>query len=136
MEAQIRHFKLLNGDDVIAFLTTNNSDNYIIEEPLLLVQNMTGNYHFTKWFPLSPQKSFKLYKTRVMQHVPVYEDISEAYIKYLMNHRQSDEGPKVQTYKELLTELIQQEREYRDAELEEQEYDLITATPEDKKILH
>lgn len=43
MEAQIRHFKLLNGDDVIAFLTTNNSDNYIIEEPLLLVQNMTGN---------------------------------------------------------------------------------------------
>lgn len=136
MEAQIRHFKLLNGDDVIAFLTTNNSDNYIIEEPLLLVQNMTGNYHFTKWFPLSPQKSFKLYKTRVMQHVPVYEDISEAYIKYLMNHRQSDEGPKVQTYKELLTELIQQEQQYREAELEEQEYDLLTATPEDKKILH
>ena len=136
MEAQIRHFKLLNGDDVIAFLTTNNSDNYIIEEPLLLVQNMTGNYHFTKWFPLSPQKSFKLYKTRVMQHVPVYEDISDAYIKYLMNHRQSDEGPKVQTYKELLTELIQQEQQYREAELEEQEYDLLTATPEDKKILH
>lgn len=136
MEAQIRHFKLLNGDDVIAFLTTNNSDNYIIEEPLLLVQNMTGNYHFTKWFPLSPQKSFKLYKTRVMQHVPVYEDISDAYIRYLMNHRQSDEGPKVQTYKELLTELIQQEQQYREAELEEQEYDLLTATPEDKKILH
>lgn len=71
-----------------------------------------------------------------MQHVPVYEDISDAYIKYLMNHRQSDEGPKVQTYKELLTELIQQEQQYREAELEEQEYDLLTATPEDKKILH
>ena len=62
MEQQIRHFKLLNGDDVIAFLVNNNEDNYIIEEPLLLVLNMTGNYNFTRWFPLSPQKTFKLKK--------------------------------------------------------------------------
>ena len=136
MEQEIRHFKLLNGDDVIAFLVTNNNDNYIIEEPLQLVQNMTGNFHFTKWFPLSPQKSFKLYKTRVMQHVPVYDDISDAYIKYLMNHRTEDEAPKVQTYKELLTELIQQEKDYRDAELEEQEFDLLSPQPVDKKTIH
>lgn len=136
MEQEIRHFKLLNGDDVIAFLVTNNNDNYIIEEPLQLVQNMTGNFHFTKWFPLSPQKSFKLYKTRVMQHVPVYDDISDAYIRYLMNHRSEDEAPKVQTYKELLTELIQQEKDYRDAELEEQEFDLLSPQPVDKKTIH
>lgn len=136
MEQEIRHFKLLNGDDVIAFLVTNNNDNYIIEEPLQLVQNMTGNFHFTKWFPLSPQKSFKLYKTRVMQHVPVYDDISDAYIRYLMNHRTEDEAPKVQTYKELLTELIQQEKDYRDAELEEQEFDLLSPQPVDKKTIH
>lgn len=135
MEQEIRHFKLLNGDDVIAFLVTNNNDNYIIEEPLQLVQNMTGNFHFTKWFPLSPQKSFKLYKTRVMQHVPVYDDISDAYIRYLMNHRSEDEAPKVQTYKELLTELIQQEKDYRDAELE-QEFDLLSPQPVDKKTIH
>ena len=136
MEQEIRHFKLLNGDDVIAFLVTNNNDNYIIEEPLQLVQNMTGNFHFTKWFPLSPQKSFKLYKTRVMQHVPVYDDISDAYIRYLMNHRTEDEAPKVQTYKELLTELIQQEKDYRDAELEEQEFDLLSPQPVDNKTIH
>ena len=124
MEQQIRHFKLLNGDDVIAFLTTNNSDSYIIEEPLLLVQNMTGNYNFVKWFPLSPQKSFKLYKTRVMQHVPVYENISEAYIKYLINYSSADvedQQPKVQSYKELIQEMIMQEKDHSE-ELTDEDY--------------
>lgn len=113
MEQQIRHFKLLNGDDVIAFLTNNNDDNYIIEEPLLLVQNITGNYNFTRWFPLSPQKTFKLYKTRVMQHVPVFGNISEAYCKYLMASKAEDE-PRVQTYKELLSEMVRQERDMKE----------------------
>lgn len=140
MEQQIRQFKLLNGDDVIAFLVNNNEDNYIIEEPLLLVQNMTGNYHFTRWFHLSPQKTFKLYKTRVMQHVPVYEDISEAYVKYLMNHREDDTTPKVQTYRELLSELVRQQMEYREEEFQqeydEQELDLLSDPLPNKKTIH
>ncbi len=122
MEQQIRHFKLLNGDDVIAFLVNNNEDSYIIEEPLLLVQNMTGNYNFTKWFPLSPQKAFKLYKTRVMQHVPVFANISDAYCKYLMVS-DSDDEPRVQTYKELLSEMVKQEINMRtDQDYSDEDY--------------
>ena len=122
MEQQIRHFKLLNGDDVIAFLVNNNEDSYIIEEPLLLVQNMTGNYNFTKWFPLSPQKAFKLYKTRVMQHVPVFANISDAYCKYLMVS-DSDDEPRVQTYKELLSERVKQEINMRtDQDYSDEDY--------------
>ncbi len=135
MEQQVRQFKLLNGDDVIAYLVKNNEDNYIIENPLLLVPNSTGNYHFMKWFPLSPQKAFKLYKTRVMQHVPVLDNITEAYIKYLMSLiTDGDDGlPKVQTYKELLEELIlqQQDGQYYDEYDEGEEYYVVQENDED-----
>ena len=135
MEQQIRHFKLLNGDDVIAFLVNNNEDSYIIEEPLLLVQNMTGNYNFTRWFPLSPQKAFKLYKTRVMQHVPVFANISDAYCKYLMATNSEDE-PRVQTYKELLSELIKNEVEIRESITDDDYYSLPEPEEEDDPTIH
>lgn len=135
MEQQIRHFKLLNGDDVIAFLVNNNEDSYIIEEPLLLVQNMTGNYNFTKWFPLSPQKAFKLYKTRVMQHVPVFANISDAYCKYLMASSSEDE-PRVQTYKELLSELVKHEVDMREGITDDDYYPLPEPEEEDDPTIH
>jgi len=135
MEQQIRHFKLLNGDDVIAILVSYNHDNYIIEEPVMLNSNVTGNYHLTKWFPLSPQKAFKLYKTRVMQHVPVYEDVSESYVEYLMSLRDNqteDHQPLVQSYKELMDTLISQSAEYR-KETDEYSDDDYYPLPDDNK---
>ena len=101
---QIRQFKLLNGDDIIAIMVARNEDNYIVESPLVLVHNVTGNYHLTKWFPLSPQKSFKIFHNRILQHVPVHEDVAEAYVKEIVNDR--SKAPLVQTYTELLEDDI------------------------------
>ncbi len=109
---QIRQFKLLNGDDIIAVLVAKNAESYIVESPLSLVSNVTGNFHLTKWFPLSPQKSFKLLHSRIIQHVPVHENIVQAYVEEIVNDR--SKTPLVQTYQELLEDLIEMNRDITD----------------------
>ena len=122
---QIRQFKLLNGDDIIAILVAKNAESYIVESPLSLVSNVTGNYHLTKWFPLSPQKSFKLLHSRIIQHVPVHEEIAEAYVEEIVNDR--SKAPLVQTYQELLEDLIEINRDITDND-DEPELTLKTKT--------
>jgi len=84
METHIRQFKLDNGDDIIAVLTVNNPDSYIVEKPIQVNINIMGSLQFQNWFPLSDQKVFKLLKHKVVQHVPVAKDIEEAYINFVL----------------------------------------------------
>ena len=106
----IRQFKLLNNDDVIAVLNTKNDDNYIIERPVVLTPNLLGNMQFEHWFPLSSQKVFKLYKTRVLQHVPVDEYLHESYIDFVLNSPRQEY--KLQSLKDTLNEYNKLTREY------------------------
>jgi len=106
----IRQFKLLNNDDVIAVLNTKNDDSYIIERPVVLTPNLLGNMQFEHWFPLSSQKVFKLYKTRVLQHVPVDEYLHESYIDFVLNSPRQEY--KLQSLKETLNEYNKLTREY------------------------
>lgn len=106
----IRQFKLLNNDDVIAVLNTKNDDNYIIERPVILIPNILGNMQFEHWFPLSSQKVFKLYKTRVLQHVPVDEYIHETYINFVLNTKRPQY--KLQSLTEAAEEYLKLKNEY------------------------
>jgi hypothetical protein len=106
----IRQFKLLNNDDIIAVLNTKNDDNYIIERPVVLIPNILGNMQFEHWFPLSSQKAFKLYKTRVLQHVPVDEYIHETYINFVLNTKRPQY--KLQSLTEAAEEYLKLKNEY------------------------
>ncbi len=106
----IRQFKLLNNDDIIAVLNTKNDDNYIIERPVVLIPNILGNMQFEHWFPLSSQKVFKLYKTRVLQHVPVDEYIHETYINFVLNTKRLQYKP--QSLTEAAEEYLKLKNEY------------------------
>jgi hypothetical protein len=106
----IRQFKLLNNDDIIAVLNTKNDDNYIIERPVVLIPNILGNMQFEHWFPLSSQKVFKLYKTRVLQHVPVDEYIHETYINFVLNTKKPQY--KLQSLTEAAEEYLKLKNEY------------------------
>ena len=106
----IRQFKLLNNDDIIAILNTKNDDNYIIERPVVLIPNILGNMQFEHWFPLSSQKVFKLYKTRVLQHVPVDEYIHETYINFVLNIKRPQY--KLQSLTEAAEEYLKLKNEY------------------------
>lgn len=122
----IRQFKLINGEDVIAVLNTKNDDNYIIERPVVLLPNLLGNMQFSHWFPLSSQKTFKLYKNRIVHHVPLDEYLHETYINFVLETKRPEY--KLQTVKEAVQDMVTREREM----IEEDYLDV----PEPKETIH
>ena len=110
----IRQFKLINGEDVIAVLNAKNGDNYIIEGPVVLVPNMLGNLQFSHWFPLSDQKVFKLYKNRIVHHVPVDKYLHETYLNFVLNTKRPEY--KLQSVREAINDLVEREREMLEEE--------------------
>jgi len=122
----IRQFKLINGEDVIGVLNVKNDNNYIIERPVLLLPNLLGNMQFAHWFPLSSQKVFKLYKNRVVHHVPIDEYLHKTYIDFVLNTKRPEY--KLQTMNEAVQDMVTREREL----IEEDYLDV----PEPKETIH
>ena len=122
----IRQFKLINGEDVIGVLNVKNDDNYIIERPVVLLPNLLGNMQFAHWFPLSSQKVFKLYKNRVVHHVPIDEYLHKTYIDFVLNTKRPEY--KLQTVQEAVQDMVTREREL----IEEDYLDV----PEPKETIH
>lgn len=122
----IRQFKLINGEDVIGVLNVKNNDNYIIERPVVLLPNLLGNMQFAHWFPLSSQKVFKLYKNRVVHHVPIDEYLHKTYIDFVLNTQRPEY--KLQTVKDAVQDMVTREREL----IEEDYLDV----PEPKETIH
>ena len=59
----IRHFKLMNGEEIIGLLAIKNDDNYIIERPVRINPSLLGGIQFSAWFPFSEDKQFKVLKS-------------------------------------------------------------------------
>ena len=83
-ELNIRHFKLMNGDDIIGLVAVKNDDSYIIERPVLINANLLGGFQFSPWFPFSESKQFKIMKSNIIQHVPIAEDVKENYVQFAL----------------------------------------------------
>ena len=78
----IRQFKLLNGEEIIALVSEKTeSGAYIIERPSKINHGMIGGFYFVPWFPFSSQKLYKLHQGKIIYHVEIDEDIKEEYIK-------------------------------------------------------
>ena len=124
----IRQFKLINGGGFVGVLNGKYDDNYIIEGPVILLPNMFGNMQFAHWFPLSSQKTFKLYKNRIVHHVPVDEYIHQTYINFVLHTKKPEY--KLQSMKEPVQDIVERERE-----LIEEEY-LADGRHETKETIH
>ena len=83
-ELNIRHFKLMNGDDIIGLVAVKNDDSYIIERPVSINANLLGGFQFSPWFPFSESKQFKIMKSNIIQHVPIAEDVKENYVQFAL----------------------------------------------------
>ena len=57
-ELDIRHFKLVNGDDIIGLVNRKNDNAFLVERPVIAQSNMLGGYQFSHWFPFSDAKNF------------------------------------------------------------------------------
>tara|TARA_B110000908_G_C10222761_1_gene436245 strand:- start:928 stop:1305 length:378 start_codon:yes stop_codon:yes gene_type:complete len=86
-DINIRHFKMINGDDVLAFIQHNNDNTYMVETPVLVEFNMMGGFQFTPWFPFSDQRAYKLDKSQIVGESNVVQSIKESYIKFAMTKR-------------------------------------------------
>ena len=103
-QLNIRHFKLMNGEEIIGLLAHSNEDNLIIERPVRLNPSLLGGTQFSSWFPFSESKQFKVLKTAIIQHVPIAESIKDTYVNFALKMDQPISMPKTKTDEELFDE--------------------------------
>tara|TARA_Y100001938_G_C7956130_1_gene361808 strand:- start:69 stop:458 length:390 start_codon:yes stop_codon:yes gene_type:complete len=100
----IRHFKLMNGEEIIGLVAVKNVDNYIVERPVRLHPSMLGGMQFTAWFPFSDAKQFKIRMSDIIQHVPVAETIKETYVQFALKMDKPIQAIQTKSDQEILEE--------------------------------
>lgn len=120
----IRHIKMINGDEILALINQNNADNYLIERPVLVNQNMLGNYSLTPWFPFTKSSLFKIFKNRVIASTRIDESVQQNYINFVLSKDQPEvqiqsDSELIDKYRDMLMKGHPDEDEYyEEAELE------------------
>ena len=102
----IRHFKMINGDEVLALVNQNNDTNMLVERPVVVNANMLGGYTLAPWFPFSKASLFRIMKNRIIASVKIDEKVQQNYINFVLQKQQPE--AKIQSTSELLDN-------YRDA---------------------
>lgn len=100
----IRHFKLMNGEEIIGLVAIKNDDNFIIERPVKLNPSVLGGIQFVAWFPFSEAKQFKVFKNNIIQHVPIAETIKDTYVNFALKMDNPNQTVQIKTDQELLQE--------------------------------
>ena len=100
----IRHFKLMNGEEIIGLVAIKNDDNFIIERPVKLNPSVLGGIQFVAWFPFSEAKQFKVFKNNIIQHVPIAETIKDTYVNFALKMDSPIQTVQTKTDQELLQE--------------------------------
>ena len=77
----IRQFKLVNGEEIIALVHKKNSEFIAIERPCKIQTNMLGGYQLLPWFSFSSQKLYTIERKHIIYHVEIDNDVKDAYIK-------------------------------------------------------
>ena len=113
----IRHIKMINGDEILALINQNNPDNYLIERPVLVNQNMLGNYSLTPWFPFTKSSLFKIFKNRVIASTRIDESVQQNYINFVLRKDQPEaqiqsDSDVLDKYREMLMKGQPDEDEY------------------------
>mgnify|MGYP001336879384 FL=1 len=88
-EIQIRHFKLINGDQIIAAVNSKNKDNWFLGTPVQVSNALLGGFSFSPWFPFSTEENYKVKFHNVIQSTLVDNDIKEAYIKFVLQLKEN-----------------------------------------------
>jgi hypothetical protein len=130
-DLNIRNFKLINGDNIIALVSNNNRDNYMIERPVAVYSTMVGGYQFSPWFPFSEQKQYSIDKHNIIGDSSVVEDIKKEYIKYALAKKEPLPPPEsMEAIVERITNQIANKFEVED------EYDEYDDHIQSKETIH
>ena len=134
----IRQFKLMNGEEIIALVTQKEPNSYIVERPFVIRTNIIGGFAFLPWFPFSGQKIFKIENSHILHHVEIDEELKMEYIRLAANVMK----PKLVAQSRDPEELLQNFEEFMDQmDIEEDEdqvtyEDNVIPFPDPKDTLH
>jgi len=83
-DLSIRQFKLMNGDEIIGLIESDNDTNFLVDRPFKIVVNSikTDSFHLVPWFDLSLSNTFTIDKSMVVAHAAVADSIKETYITF------------------------------------------------------
>ena len=84
-DLNIRHFKLVNGEDIIAIVSSKNKDNWLVERPVVVVNGLLGGYTFTPWFPFSNTKAHKILMDKIVNSTGIDPDVKESYLNFVLS---------------------------------------------------
>tara|TARA_Y200000002_G_scaffold45273_1_gene32775 strand:- start:3761 stop:4165 length:405 start_codon:yes stop_codon:yes gene_type:complete len=98
----IRQFKLVSGETIIALISADNPSNYVIERPVIVYSNMMGGYQLADWFPFSKQKAYTINKIQIVGDVSIIDDVKATYVKFALATK---ETPIIRTEEEAMQSL-------------------------------
>ena len=131
----IRHIKMINGDEILALINQNNETNMLIERPVRVDSNMIGGYSLTPWFPFTKASLFKIHKNRIVASVKIDETVQKNYINFVLARQ--DKIAKVQSNTEILSAyadmLMKEHAEDEEYLLDNEELDEISTK---EKTIH
>jgi len=129
----IRQFKLINGEEIIAHVSQKDPNAYVIERPIKVLSNFMGGYSFQRWFPFSSQKLFKMEMINIVYHVEIDEDIKHEYLKAVS----SMPAPRLNHNDErLMQEFEDFLEDFQEEDLDQTQPDFFPEELRGKKILH
>jgi len=93
----IKHFKLVSGEEILAIVNTVYSTYLTLEMPLLLnIMASTADresYYFSEWMPLSEDDLTTVYINNIVAQVNITDDAKEHYIRTCLAFKdRSEEG--------------------------------------------
>ena len=131
----IRQFKLLNGEEIIALVNEKDDSNYIIERPYKVNAGMVGGFYFVPWFPFSSQKLFKLSREKIVYHAELDEDMKQEYVKLASEFATPRPKPTRLQSSDELVDSISANLDSLTDELDELD-ELKTTLDEKEKVVH
>ena len=133
---KVRHFKLVNGEQILAAVNSKNKDNWYLGTPVQISQGLLSSYQFSPWFPFSDEENFKIAFGNVVNSTPVSKDVEEAYIKFVLSLKKNPPPPIKLESKS--SESLMEKMEELEMQVQEEMNDMFEegAFGTKKKILH
>lgn len=74
-------FKLVNGDEIVAKVLEDNTDNFLISKPCTVMPSQQGLALMQSLFTSDLNKNIRLDKRHVMLHASTVKDVEDYYIQ-------------------------------------------------------
>jgi len=90
-DLNIKHIKLINGEEIISLVNQSIGDDLILEFPLLLntiYDNNSNTYYFTKYMNLTNDSLIHMNVRNIIAYSNVTDDIKRKYIVSSLRYKE------------------------------------------------